>query len=1289
MLENKLCPEQVLNKVFLKAKPDQESFDGFKSHVTRLLDQINEGESEEFHKNLVSEFLKTTYYSAKYSINTKGRNDLVIHHGKTAKTPVGVIIEAKRPTNRGEMPKLGNLNTKALQELLLYFLRERITGENLGVRHLVVTNVYEWFIFDAKLFDSLFAQDRELIQKFNDFERGQLSGDKTKFFYREIAKPAIAKVMDQIKFTHFDLREYRDVLNNGGNDRELIALFKLLSPEHLFKLPVANDSNRLNKPFYNELLYIIGLAETKEKGKKLIGRVKDNERQGGSLLENAMGRLESLGKLSRLMKPEEFGETEAKRLFNVALRLAINWINRILFLKLLEAQLIKYHQGNQDFAFLNLIKVKSYDDLDCLFFDVLAKETDKREARVKEIFGTVPYLNSSLFEPTETEQETIVISNLQDRSLPIFGATVLKDDQGKRRSGELNTLQYLFEFLAAYDFSSDELKEGQDDSEKLINASVLGLIFEKINGYKDGSFYTPSFITMYMCRETIRRAVVQKFNEVKGWNCQNIRDLKEDLSKYIIKEFKDRTTGRNEANEIFNSLKICDPAVGSGHFLVSALNEIIAIKQYLGILQDRHGEVLSQYEIEVVNDKLKVTLDNKLFAYNPKNKESQRVQETLFHEKQKIIEGCLFGVDINPNSVKICQLRLWIELLKNAYYRIDGNLETLPNIDINIKEGNSLISRFGIHEGLGIYWKSQKDKFIISRYKESVKKYFNSQNKADKIELEKEIIEIKKSFKGNLLFGVNSSLIKKRNEIKLTINSKQLNLLSTDKKSKDKDQEKEKKALIKKLEKVNLDIEDIKKNTFYNRHKAFEWRFEFPDVLNDQGEFVGFDIVIGNPPYIRQEEIKDQKQYLQAKFSTYSGTADLYVFFVEKGFEILKPKGQFCYIMPNKWMQAGYGKALRKYFLNTQLQAIIDFGDLQVFEEATTYPCILNASKENGNKNFISAEVKTLNYSNEFTEYLGSISNIITSESLSDETWMISSGDDQDLLLKIKSKCISLADYVGGEAHYGIKTGLTEAFLIDNAKKKELIIQTPKCSEVIKPILQGRDIKKYLTPYTDKHILFIPWHFPLQSNPNIKGASTQAELSFKKDYLSIYNHLSAYKEKLEKRNSAETGIRYEWYAMQRYASDYYQEFEKPKIMYQKFQVKPCFIYDDQGLYCNDSMWFISKDDKILLAILNSNMGWWLISKYCTAIQNGYQLIWKYFGKIPIPKANSEQAKLITSIVDEILTAKKSDPNADTSQLETAIDHLVYKLYNLTYEEIKIIDPDFALTPEEYTNLAIK
>jgi adenine-specific DNA-methyltransferase len=640
----KQTPKSVL-KSFLKKKPLRNEIEKFKIQLTQLLDRCNETESEEFHKNLIIDFLKNTYYEPNYYINTKGKNDLVIHNGINAKTKVAVIIEVKKQNNKAEMLSQTEINKKAFHELILYFLRERITLNNTELKHVIATNVNEWFIFNASLFDTLFAQNKSFVKQFKDFEEGRLSDIKTDFFYKSIAEPFIDNLKSDIPFTYFNFQDFQTPLRNLDNtdDNKLIALFKLLSPEHLLKLPFENDSNSLDKKFYSELLHIIGLVEIKEGSKKLITRNKEAERNSGSLIENAIIQLDSLDKISRLDKPHVFGSNNTERLFNVSLELTITWINRILFLKLLEAQLISYHKNKIAYSFLNIEKVKNYDDLNSLFFQVLAKKQNERNIDVRKLFEKIPYLNSSLFEPSEIEHATLFISNLKDdKTIPVYAQTVLKDKTGKKITGKLSALEYLFEFLNAYDFSSEGSEEIQEENKTLINASVLGLIFEKINGYKDGSFFTPGFITMYMCRETIRKAVVQKFNESKKWNCQNIEELYNKIED------------TKQANQIINSLKICDPAVGSGHFLVSSLNEIIALKSELKILQDRNGKRLKEYSIEVENDELLIKdEDGDLFAYNPTNKESQRIQETLFHEKQSIIENCLFGVDINPNSVKI------------------------------------------------------------------------------------------------------------------------------------------------------------------------------------------------------------------------------------------------------------------------------------------------------------------------------------------------------------------------------------------------------------------------------------------------------------------------------------------------------------------------------------------------------------------------------------------------------------------------------------------------------------
>jgi adenine-specific DNA-methyltransferase len=937
---NILNPRKALNKAFLKLKPNRSDIELFKRNLIALMDSSNDIESEEFHKNLISDFLKDTYYKENHFINTKGRNDLVIHNGNSAKSSVGVIIEAKKPTNKAEMLRAGadgstvNINTKAFQELVLYYLRERVQHKNLEIKHLIATNIYEWFVFDANVFEKCFAQNKQLVKLFTDFEDGKLSGKTTDFFYKEIAEPFIAELKQEIEFAYFDLRGFNQTIRNEDqkDDNKLIGLFKLLSPEHLLKLPFTNDSNSLDKRFYSELLHIIGLSEKKEKGKKLISRNDEGSRNSGSLIEDAIIQLDSLDKISRLENSGQYGNTHQEKLFNVALELSITWINRILFLKLLEAQLISYNKGNKSYSFLNIEVIKNYDDLNSLFFQVLAKKFEDRNEEARTLFSRVPYLNSSLFEPTELEHATLFISQLRDeRMLPVFGSTVMKDQKGKKLSGEISTLEYLFEFLNAYDFASEGSEEIQEDNKTLINASVLGLIFEKINGYKDGSFFTPGFITMYMCRETIRKAVVQKFNEEKGWEC-------EDLSSVYNK-----IENIKEANEIVNSIKICDPAVGSGHFLVSALNEMISVKNDLRILQDREGKRLKEYQFEVVNDELIVTDDEgDLFEYNPQSKESQRVQETLFHEKQTIIENCLFGVDINPNSVKICRLRLWIELLKNAYYKSETELETLPNIDINIKCGNSLVSRFAIDADLGQALKNSK--WTIDSYRNAVATYRNAKSKEEKREMERLIATIKSDFRSEI--SLNDPKIKRLSKLRgdLFLLTNQTTMFEMGKKEKA-DWNKKVKKLSEETKKLETEIEEIKSNKIFEN--AFEWRFEFPEVLNGEGDFVGFDVVIGNPPYIRRTDISEiYKESFEKNYVAATKQYDLYLLFIELGMNLLKQKGKLTFINPMFFVnESGYG--IRKLLLEKyDILNVLNLSSHNIFEEASTYPCVVEISNE-------------------------------------------------------------------------------------------------------------------------------------------------------------------------------------------------------------------------------------------------------------------------------------------------------------------------------------------------------
>ncbi len=1183
-----------------------------------------------------------------------------------------------------EMLHCDNINKKAMQELVLYYLRERLTHKNIHIKRLIATNINEWFIFDAQDFEKYFIEDKQLVKNFIDFENGVSGGNKTDFFYKNIVSTAIEKIKTELKFTYFTLHDYKTALQNDNkeSDKTLIPLFKCLSPEHLLKLPFSNDSNSLNKDFYNELLHIIGLTEIKVGGKKLIERKPKANRNEGSLLEKSINEIESLDKLRYLPNLSQYGANTEEQLFTLGLELTITWINRVLFLKLLEAQLISYHQGDNNYAFLNSQKITNFGDLNSLFFQVLACKPEERREKLQH-FHTVPYLNSSLFEPTELEQKTLSISNLNSsEKLAIFTASVLKTTQGKKQTGELETLDYLFEFLNAYDFASEGTEDIQEENKTLINASVLGLIFEKINGYKDGSFFTPSFITMYMSRETLRRAVVQKFNERKGWQCQTIEELDDYLT---VKD-------RQEANDIINSLKICDPAVGSGHFLVSVLNEIIAIKSELKLLQDRNGKRLKEYDIKIINDELIVTdEDGLLFEYKPNSPESQRVQEALFHEKQTLIENCLFGVDINANSVKICRLRLWIELLKNTYYINDGSqtrqLETLPNIDINIQCGNSLISRFTLDVDLKIALKTSKIK--INDYKKAFDTYRNAKSKEEKREMEELIAKIKGDFRTGIYD--NSSEVKKLKGLVAQLDSlKNLSLIEeTAKEKKDKAKQKEKLELA--INKIKDEIEDIKNNKIYEN--AFEWRFEFPEVLNDEGDFIGFDVMIGNPPYIQIQKFSGhglQAAWQNQQYVTFEKTGDIYALFIEKGIALVKPQGLLTFITSNKWMRAGYGQSLRGFLAEkTQPLQLIDFGDSQFFDNATTYTNILITQSGVQDKSWASEttniEAQDLSWTPEFNacaiqndfsvdvnlaDYFAAHSQIIPN--ISQDVWVISSTIEQQLKAKIEAIGTPLKDW-DVNIYRGILTGFNEAFIIDTETKERLCLTDSKLVELIKPILRGRDIKRYSEEWAGLWIIFIPWHFPLHKDTSITGVSEKAESEFKQRYPAIYQHLSKFKIQLSARNKAETGIRYEWYALQRCAATYFEEFDKEKIIYPNMTSSLPFCYDENGFFGNDKSFIITGESlKYLTAFLNSRLFIFAFKeKFPELMGKTYELRKVFFDKLPIPKLSEKQQKPFIKLVDKILTNKKA--GKDTSALEREIDKLVYQLYGLSEEEILIVE----------------
>ncbi len=1246
--------KKSLNKAYRLIKPKRPDIELFKGNLIKLLGQIDEKESEENVKIHLMDFLKDTWYKQDYLVATKGRTDFVIHTGKEAKTPSGVLFEVKRPTNKGDMVTRQNLNAKAMHELILYYLRERVNEKNIDIRHLVITNIYEWFIFDASVFEKAIAKNTKLLKAFKDWDTGQKVSTNTDLFYKEIAKPFLDELKEDISFTWFDIREYEKPLKNNdkADDNKLIALFKIFSPIHLLKIQFANDSNSLDKGFYSELLHIIGLEEVKEGSKKLIRRKQEGKRDAGSLLENTITILDLEDSLHKVPDISSYGENRQERLFNLALELSITWINRVLFLKLLEAQLIKYHKGDQSYKFLNYSKISQYDELYKLFFQVLAKKQSDRNDAITKKFGNIPYLNSSLFEISELEDQTIKINSLDDSlDLDLHSGTVLRDAKNKPIAKSLNGLQYLFDFLEAYDFASEGSEEIQEDSKTLINASVLGLIFEKINGYKDGSIFTPGFITMYMCRQAIRLAVLQKFKDAYGWKCEAFEDLKNYMA--------DRRTGKDvlEFNALINSMHLCDPAVGSGHFLVSSLNEIISIKAELGILADDKGVRLSGYDIEIENDELIVTYNDgqDIFEYQVNNgsinKETQRVQKSLFHEKQTIIENCLFGVDINPNSVKICRLRLWIELLKNAYYTEETKfkeLETLPNIDINIKCGNSLISRFALDSDLSKALKSIK--YNINQYKGFVHDYKNAHDKELKRGLEQIINSIKNDFRVEI--SNNSKEFKdlskwKGELINLTM---QTGLFEKTPKEK-KEYDLEVKKLTEKISKQEALIEDIKSNAIYRN--AFEWRFEFPEVLDKEGNFEGFDVVIGNPPYGAAFSDSLKEFYKEYYSNIHVRTPESFNYFISRFIQMGKTKSTTSLIIPSSFLNQIEFEKTRKYLLdNYSLIKVLNLGD-DVFNGIAAPTCIISVGKELSENKFLYADMTKLEREKLSVE-MNQVDFYLPSSTFKNNIgYNFIFSENRGLINKCYQGNPTLKD-IAEEVATGVSPGLGEAFVI----KTDDAIKNGFEDEIVKKLIIGGEINRFnISPKSGKGIIYFTNKMEIKNYPN------------------VLNHLKNFKSKLESRVETKSGV-IPWYVMLRPRRQ--KLFESPKILIRQTANRIMAAYDDEKWYCLKSGLIIQlpEESKVsyfyLLGLLNSNLMDFIYRDLVNEEARIFPEVKPVqLFKLPIKVSEDKIQKQVEVYVSKVIEYNKM--GKDPLEIEKQIDEMVYKLYDLTEEEIKIVE----------------
>ncbi|MGI7724075.1 class I SAM-dependent DNA methyltransferase [Campylobacter jejuni] len=1240
-----LNEKDFFNPYYRKKQIMQNEFDIFNKALMQYLERLESSQSENedyLVANALSPFLTMLNFKTHIKTKQKGKSeiDLSISKDEFSKD-LEVLIEAKKPNSK-EFITHTKVNSKALHETILYYFRNR--EYSFSLKFIIITDFYKFYIFKISEFEELFYKNPSFKKLFEEFcNPNSLFKGNTEEFYKEVAK-LIENSKENLKGFLIDLTFLKD--KQKSNFKNLASIYKTFHRDFLLSEFNPNDANSLNNAFYKELLYILGLCESKQNSKLIIAKSEESKEEQGTFYTAINSKL----------KEENF---------ETILKLLILWLNRILFLKLIESNLVRFND-DKNLKFLNFKKIPDFDKLSELFFEVLAKE---KSTRKKSEFAYLPYLNSSLFEKQSIENTLEISSLSNDLKLFYYKNTVLKDDKCKTKKGQVGLLEYLFEFLDSFDFGSDDEQSEILSQKELISSSVLGNVFEKLNGYKEGSFYTPSFITSYMCKESITKVVLDKFNAQFDLDAKDISELRKSLRKEDKKAQK----------ELLNSIKICDPAVGSGHFLVSALNVMLSIYDELNLFDE-------EFYLEVQNDEILITgRKGEFIEYKrpktPKDK-AHLIQQELFYTKKDIIENNLFGVDINPNSCEITKLRLWIELLKHSFYQSfdDENyhdLRTLPNIDINIKCGNSLVSYFETGKSLSHYLNIKER---INKYKRIVKDYKEGFY-TDKSHINQEIKNLKISFKNFCFADKFKKEMKGFNDKCEKYSKKYGNFLAVDDEN------------LKFFVSANLTLFDFDEKEatkeFANLKKEydnifnlesnhpFEWRFEFPEILDDDGNFKGFDLIIGNPPYIRQEEIKELKNTLSKNYKVYKGTADIYTYFYELGFNVLKENGILSFITSNKYTRAGYGEALREFLLkNTCILKYIDLNGIKVFDSATVDTSILSFEKIKIKENTF----KYLSLNNELLKnYDFEISAIkeflnISQNSLSKESFAFNDESTNALKTKIEKLGTPLKDWHGLNINYGIKTGLNEAFIITTEKKDEILAnckdedEKERTAKLIRKMLRGRDIKRYR--YEWAGLWVINTHNGYKSKNGEKVEAINIE-----HYPSLKKHFDEFYPQLEKRS--DKGLTP--YNLRNCA--YIEEFEKEKIVWNPVSGEYLFSYIKEHIFFNNSLFMMTLDVfslKYILAFMNSNCYKWLITLKTNLIQTGS---YAYGAKdkierLPIPKINSKNEKLaneLINLVDEILKVKEQDKNANTQELENKTNSLVYKLYNLTEEEIKIIE----------------
>ncbi len=1204
----------IYNKGYIAERPTRSDFENFLSNLVQYQNEIKiaytQGESEEHIKGIFKTFLDKCLCLETHShitVNTSNNIDLVICKNNIPE----VLFEFKRPKNP-EMINTADMNKKALHEAIAYFYDQKISG-NLNIKHIIITDGMQFFFFDARKFGH-----KKLEKLCTDFYNGTLFIDTMPSLYDAI-KSLIDTNPDIDFYQHyhtFDISHFGDwaTEHNHSIDYDdtdtfrMIQLYKVFHADFLLWEYNPVDSNQLNKKFYKELLYILGLQEKNIKGTITITPTN----QDGGFMTEVLYKIKSESSLA------------SDAYMDSAFGLITTWLNRILFLKLFEGQLVAFNDNDVHMKFMQSDKIPNFDTLNTLFFEILGTPIEQRREKYHHMH-TIPYLNSALFERTSIEEKTgIVISNIPDNSeMKILSNSVLRNRTEYSVTKPQKTLKYLLDFLDAYDFASSYTTGGvKEDTPEIINSSVLGLIFEKLNGYKDGSYYTPGHITEYMAEQSINRAVVQKYNDAFGWNCQNILEIKNHMQGVAtFPEYQKYT-------KIIDSLTVCDPAVGSGHFLVSVLNHIIALKSYFGLLWD--GKEKIHDTVSVFNDILHIYYQNdKPFVYNRYQSTTHQLQQVIFAEKKRIIENSLFAVDINPNSVEICKLRLWIELLKHTYYYPNGTMEILPNIDINVKCGNSLISKFPPKVGQSILGKTptkdQKQQIII--FRDLVHAYINAYGKQAKAQVQQQLDMVKKNIKNMITDQLDT----------YKIAPKFIKAIKTqEKKAKQAKTVDDIKQQYEKLDNLRAQyskhqsggmLGEVAEDPLYKN--GLEWMLEFPEVLDDNAVFIGFDVVIANPPYIFARNSLDKgltteiKQYYKSNFKVAEYQLNLYPLFMELADNLLCLKGHFAFITPNNFLTLNTDSILRKQILSKSHIIITNFLS-SVFEDAQVDTAVTIHSKY-GNKNIISLY--------EYQDKHILIDTCNTDIFLNNHEYiinfdMLKNKETFTLLRKIENCSVTLcqiADVKAGLKAY--EEGKGSPKQTNDMRKKRVYHANKKLNKNYIKYLQGKDVCRYYMGWSGEYLLF---------GDNLASPRKDPDL-YNADRILVRQIPSKLPYCIQAVNTGEYLL---------------NDLNSMNIV--RIQESPLFV----------------------LAILNSKlMSYWFVNTFGKMQRRIFpQFKINELKRFPIVRNVSVKNKQkLVDLAQKCQLEKLQNPQADITTYESQIDKIIYKLYNLTNAEIKIIE----------------